>query len=144
MENDKSKEVKKSSSTPQKPNSEPPKKDDNRKVILNLVTVVFLFMVVSLVLIVAQRLDTSKREDPKQFSDLISLIRDDKVSKIEVSPDQKTLFVEVYKDQNNKKRSEVDRKEFPNISIEKSATVVQNINTALGGKEENRIKIETF
>jgi cell division protease FtsH len=143
MENDKSKEVKKSSSTPQKPNSEPPKKDDNRKVILNLVTVVFLFMVVSLVLIVAQRLDTSKREDPKQFSDLISLIRDDKVSKIEVSPDQKTLFVEVYKDQNNKKRSEVDRKEFPNISIEKSATVVQNINTALGGKEENRIKIGT-
>jgi hypothetical protein len=109
MENDKSKEVKKTVSKPNQP--QPPKKDDNRKVILNLVTVLFLFIVVSLVLIVAQRLDSNTQDDPKQFSDLISLIRDDKVSKIEVSPDQRTLFVEIYKDSNNKNRSEVEKKE---------------------------------
>lgn len=120
-----------------------PDKNNNRKIILNLITVVFSFLIISLVLVLAQRIQNSQQPDPQQYADFISLIRENKVSKIEVSPDQLKLIVSVYKDPAKADRKEVEVKEFPNISIEKSSTVVQNINTAIGGNDENKLKIGT-
>lgn len=127
----------------EKKNNQDPNKNNNRKVILNLLTVIFSFLIIALVLVLAQRIQTSQQKDPQEYADFISLVRDKKVSKIEVSPDQQKLIVSIYKNPEKADRKEVDVKEFPNISIEKSSTVVQNINTALGGKEEQRLKIGT-
>jgi len=135
--------VKKDNNSQEKGKTPEPNKNDNRKVILNLITVIFTFLIIALVLVLAQRIQDSQQDDPQEYADFITLIREQKVSKIEVSPDQQTLFVSVYKDKDKADRKEVDVKEFPNVSIQKSNTVVENINTALGGNEENRLKIGT-
>lgn len=142
-EKSKKPEVKKTDDLDPKNPIPDPTKNNNRKVILNLITVVFTFLIIALVLVLAQRIQATQQKDPQQYADFISLIRDKKVSKIEVAPDQQKLFVSVYKNPENPDRKEVDVKEFPNISIEKSNTVVENINTALGGKDEQRLKIGT-
>jgi cell division protease FtsH len=143
MNEEEKKEEKNFNKSEDKKTSKPggPQKPNNSNKIVNLLTIVFAFLVIVMILFVAQRIETTNREDPELFSDLISNVRDGKVSRIEVSPDQKTLFVEIYKDSQNPNRDEVEVKEFPNVSVQKSATVVENINTALGG--ENALKIGT-
>ena len=94
---------------------DPKKRPDSRKILLNLITVVFSFMVIAIILIVSMRLQTSQVQEPKQFSDLISELRKGGVSKIEVSADRKEIAAEIYKSTEDKKRSEINKEVYPNI-----------------------------
>jgi cell division protease FtsH len=110
------------SKKPQKKSkSKPPK--NNKKLILNILTVVFSLVVISLILFLTDRVDQTQ-EEPRTFSELITEIRNDNVSKIKVSEDQRTFEVEL--------KSEEGIKEFPNLSSQDGSDPLETINTALG------------
>jgi len=110
-----------------KPKNLDPRK--NRKVFLNLLTIIFIFLVFVLTL---SLLDSPGRNQTNQtFSDLISEIRRGNVSSITVSEDKTYFTVELFKDPQDRSRKNVEVKVFPNISSD-SASPLENINNALG------------
>ena len=114
-----------------KPNND--KNNLNRKVIINLA---YLFLVIILIVgtvLVSQNVEQQNK--PKtNFADLISQIRDNKVSKITLSENKENLVVETYKT-DKKDRSDVSQITYPNISQDKNKTVLDNIQLALGDKK---------
>jgi len=124
---------------PTKPESKsqlPNKNNNSRKVLLNLITVVFSFFIIGLILVVAQRFDNTTKKT-RTFSDLISSIREGKVSKIELSSSKEELIVDLYKNQDKKDRSQVDTETFPNISTQSTTSTLENLNSALGKDKIN-------
>jgi cell division protease FtsH len=124
--------------TPGSP-KDPKKNPETRKIVLNLITVVFSFVVIGVILFLSQRLQVTPDTQPKQFSDLVSELRKGSVSKIEVSADRKEITAEVYKNLDNKQRNDVNIEVYPNISVESSSSVLENINNALGKDESVRV-----
>jgi cell division protease FtsH len=130
----------KSPKPPQKPNP-----GNNRKIILNLLTILFVVAVVLSVLLLTQRLDNTEPE-PKTFSDLISAIREDKVSEVIVSPDGNQFTAKIYKDQETKNREEVDTEFYPNPSATTTLSPLETLKLSVGeddfsvGTAEGEIK----
>jgi cell division protease FtsH len=148
MEEDKKGQQEPTNETPKplnKPNTgspkDPKKTPETRKIVLNLITVIFSFLVIGVILVLSQRLQVTQTPQPKQFSDLVSELRKGTVSKIEVSADRKEITAEVYKNLDNKQRAEVNTEVYPNISVESNSSVLENINNALG--KDQSIKVGT-
>lgn len=116
------------------------KKVEKTKILWNLFFVVITFLIIAGILMLSENNTLQTRQETKQFSELISQLRQENVSKIEVSSDKTTLYVDVYQDE-NKKRDKVRQEIYPNISVDSNTSVLENINNALG--KDNSIKIGT-
>lgn len=115
-------------------NPENPKNNLNRKILLNLAYL--LLSVIALIVIVSfsQKLDDQSKPK-KTFADLITEVRNGKVSEIQVSENKDTLLVKLYNSSDDKNRSNVNVQTYPNISTDQKSTVLENINNALGDKK---------
>lgn len=113
-----------------KPTKEP--NNLNRKIILNLVYLFSSIVILVAIIALSQRFEEQSR--PKTtFSDLISQVREGRVSEIEVSENKDKINAKIYTtDEQN--RSEVRTEVYPNIPTATSTTVLENINNALGGE----------
>ena len=114
-----------------KPNNE--KNNLNRKVIINLV---YLFSIIVLIVVTVL---FSQNNDPQVkskagFTDLISQVRDNKVSEIKLLEAKDKLKAKIYKT-DKRERGDVEEITYPNISPEKNKTVLENIQVALGEKK---------
>ncbi len=115
----------------------PPKKPNpgnNRKIILNLLTILFVVGVVLTVLLLTQRLENTEQQ-PKTFSDLISAIRDERVSKVIVSPDGKQFTAEIYNDLDVKDREDVTSEFYPNPSSNTTLSPLETLQLSAGENE---------
>jgi len=106
--------------------------EKNRKIFLNLLVVIFIFLV--FVLTISLLENRPRNQTNPTFADLISEIRQGRVSSITVSEDKTYFVVELFKDLENRSRENVEVKIFPNISPETSSPL-ENINNALGEKK---------
>jgi cell division protease FtsH len=70
----------------------------------------------------------------KNWSDLVTQIRNKQVSEIEISENNDKLYVKVYKD-DSKDRSKVDTQTYPNISSNTQTSLVEELNGALGDQK---------
>jgi len=118
-------------------NENNPKKspETSKKVFLNIL---YLLIIVGFfaVLVGASSYVSNQAEKPAEVTELASLMRDGKVSKITVSEDKQLLTAEIYKDKDQKKREEVTTKPFRNVpsAIDKSTTL--NTLVELVGKDK--------
>ncbi len=106
--------------------------EKNRKIFLNLLVVILIFLV--FVLTISLLENRPRNQTNPTFADLISEIRQGRVSSITVSEDKTYFVVELFKDPENRSRENVEVKIFPNISPEVSSPL-ENINNALGEKK---------
>ncbi len=116
-----------------KDNPKRPDKDQNKKVVLNLLVVITLFIIFVISVTILDNNTNGQRGDSPTFADLISEIRQGNVSSITVSEDKTLLTVELFNDPENRSRDNVKTRIFPNISPE-SGSPLENINNALGGE----------
>jgi cell division protease FtsH len=104
-----------------------------KKVLINIAYLLTVIIVIGLVVTFTQGILPNNENKPT-FSDLITEIRDGRVSSIEVSEDKKTLNVALYKNVNQKDRNNVELRQYPNLPVTESSgqNSLQNINEALG------------
>ncbi len=122
--------------TTKKSAPKPPDPGKNRKLILNIVTVILTFVVVGTVLFLSSRVNEQTPQNTT-FSEMISQIRKGNVSEIIVSEDNQSFQVILYAD-DSKDRSKVqDPIIYPNISLESRTSPLENINNALGEESLN-------
>jgi cell division protease FtsH len=117
------------------------KPNNNHKFVLNLITVIFSLVVFSMILFLADRVDTTNKKEPRTFSDLITEIREGNVSKIVVSENTDKFLVDLYESGENPNRKNVKESiEFKNIPNIEGQRPLDIINQALG---EGVLKIGT-
>ena len=122
---------------PLKTNPNSPKQPDNsKKILLNIITLLFFIGFVSSILLVSERVDKTEN-NIKPFSDLITEIRSGKVSKIQVSENKEFFVVQVYEN-DEKNREKVKKGEYYRNITSDSSSPLKNINDALG---ENTLNI---
>jgi cell division protease FtsH len=122
---------------PLKTNPNSPKQPDNsKKILLNIITLLFFIGFVSSILLVSERVDKTEN-NIKPFSDLITEIRSGKVSKIQVSENKEFFVVQVYEN-DEKNREKVKKDEYYRNITSDSSSPLKNINDALG---ENTLNI---
>lgn len=113
--------------------------DQNRKVILNLLVVISLFAIFIISVSLFDSNNANQQTNTPSFSDLITEIRGNNVSKLTISEDKNEIIAEIFADPENRSRDNIRTATFPNISPQ-SGTPLENINNALG---EEKIKIGT-
>ncbi len=105
----------------------------NRKVIINLVYLFSIIILIVVTVLFSQNLEQTSK--PKAtFTDLVSLIRDNKVSEIKLTENKQSLNAKVY-NTDKRERSDVTENVYPNISQDKSKTVIENLQASLGDKK---------
>jgi cell division protease FtsH len=123
-----------------KNNSPIPPVNNNKKFILNLITVLFSLLVISMILFLADQVETNNRQKIRPFSELITEIRENKVSKITVSENNTRFIVDIYSDPKNPNREKVEKGIiFENIKTSEGSRPLDLINQALG--QGNSLKI---
>ena len=114
----------------QKPNQN---NNPNRKIYSNIL-VLFLSIVVTVVGIIAiSQLFDLQENEPRDWSSLITEIRNDNVSQIEISENGDRLFVSLYTD-DSRNRDNIEEVTFVNISNANQASVIEDINGSLENK----------
>lgn len=99
--------------------NQPPNPNPNRsKIITNIV--IFAVLLVLFFSSFAIKPIFSKQYEKRNFSDLVSLIKEGQVSKITVSEDKSKLLVDVYKD-DSKNRSDINTYSIENISADQQS-----------------------
>ena len=117
----------------------------NRKVILNLIYLIMSIVAIAVIIGISQSVE-DQGKNKKTWSDLVTQIRDNKVSEIEISENNDKLYAKLYKD-DTKDRSKVDSVTYPNINAQSQTSLVSDLNNALGekklevGSEEGKIII---
>ena len=109
-------------------------KSPNNKSIANLVAVLFSVFLVVAVLNVGSNNDITnfnKDAKPKEFSELITDIRANKVSTIEINEDKDRVKVELYKDITNKDRTNTEKSEYKLLSLSPLESPLKLINESL-------------
>ncbi|MEM1312760.1 MAG: ATP-dependent zinc metalloprotease FtsH [Patescibacteria group bacterium] len=118
------------------PNNKP-NNNLNRKIILNLIFLVVSILAITIVIALVQNIESQNNKE-QNWSDLVSKIRDDQVSEIEISENNDRLFVKVYKD-DNRDRNSTDTLEYANLALGTQNTVVQELNNNL--EEDNQFNV---
>jgi cell division protease FtsH len=114
-----------------KPNND--KNNLNRKVIINLAYLFSIIILIVVTVLFSQNLEQQTK--PKAtYTDLVSLVRDNKVSEIKLSENKESLKVKVY-NSDERNRNDVTENIYPTISQDKSKTVLENLQVSLGDKK---------
>lgn len=114
-----------------KPKNE--KNNLNRKVIVNLAYLFGIIILVVATVLLSQNVEQQSK-NKGSFTDLVSLIREDKVSEIKLSEVKDTLITKVYQT-DKRERNDVKEVIYPNVSQDKNKTVLENLQLALGDKK---------
>lgn len=115
--------------------------DTTRRIILNVVLLLTTISIFGFAFLVSQRFENATIEK-KNYSELITQIRNGEISELIVSFDKKTITGKVYSDSNNKDRSktkEVVYEDLPSLNSP-NFTLQEAINQSLG---DTQIKIGT-
>jgi cell division protease FtsH len=110
--------------------------NQNRKVIINLLVLVALFLIFILSVSFFDSEPAQEAPNEKTFSELITEIREGDVSKLIVSEDKTQIVAEIYENPENPSRDQVREEVYPNISPE-TGTPLEHINNALGEETLN-------
>lgn len=113
---------------------QPKKPKKNQKILQNLIYLTITIIIFASLILLGNGVSQDNENRP-QFSDLITNIRNNRVSEIEVSEDKEQIVAKIYEDQ-TKNRDNTTTIVYPNI--DKSKTVLENINNALG---ESKVEI---
>ena len=106
---------------------------NGKKFILNLITVIFSLFVISMILFLADQVDNTNQQEVRSFSELITEIRQENVSRIVVSENKDKFLVDLYQDPKNPSRDEVENGVlFENITTIEGLRPLDIINQALG------------
>jgi cell division protease FtsH len=105
----------------------------NRKIILNLTYLVLSIIAIAAIIGVSQSLE-SQNQDKKTWSDLVTDIRNNKVSEIDISENNDKLYAQIYKD-DSQNRNNVDTEVFPNINAQSQDSLIADLNNSLGDKK---------
>jgi cell division protease FtsH len=98
---------------------------------------IVLILVIVLVGIVLSFNPTQNKDSKGEFTDLITAIKNSRVSKIVVSEDKSTFKTSLYQSIQNQDRNKVDTKDFKNISSNISSPII-TLQTALPAEEEKK------
>jgi cell division protease FtsH len=126
----------------------PVNKNNNRnKIVINLVYLLLITSVFIGLIFFSGGNSPLVNNDKIDFTQLISYIRDGKVSKLVESEGSDQIKVELYKD-NSQDKNNVDTKYTQNIAVGKGKSILEYINIGLGeqkvelGDAKNQIKYE--
>ena len=124
----------------------PSRGPNNKKILINLLFVFILVLITFFALNYSDSL-TGNQNSSKSYSQLISLAREGKISKIELSEDRKSFAVDTYNDTKDKNRSKIKTEKFTNINTENTINSSYEIlrddlkgsNVNLGGNDNEII-----
>lgn len=105
--------------------------NNNTKFFLNLI---YLFLVLGLLVFVLfsyDRTQTNQVEE-RSYTDLVTDIREGKISKIELLESKDKFEVEVYTDLENKNREKIETRTYKNISPNPNISAIENFKNVLG------------
>ena len=97
------------------PKKQNPNPNPNRKVLTNLVWVLVTTVLIFLFFMTADQI-TDPTKNSRSYTELVSQIKDGKVSEIELSEDKKFFEVKLYQDLTNKNREKVTPEKYPTIT----------------------------
>ncbi len=112
-------------------------KNLNRKILNNLAYLVLCLAAIAGIVMLTQGLD-NQSNTTRDWSELITEIRNKKVSEIEISENKDKLYGKIYKDE-SQNRSNTETRVYTNISTEGKNSLVEDINTAVGS--DNKLEI---
>jgi cell division protease FtsH len=111
-----------------------PNNNLNRKIILNLIYLIISIVAVAGIISFTQGAEDRNKTE-KNWSELVTQIRNKQVSEIEISENNDKLYVKTYKDATAKDRAKVDTQTYPNISTNTQSSLVEELNAALGDQK---------
>jgi cell division protease FtsH len=109
------------------------KTPQNKKALLNLAVLVLFLVSIFAIL----QLTSTLQEKPQSFSQLVTDIREGKVSKIEISSDQTRIKGEIYKNPNAKDRANVEKKDY--VALQSADGVTSDLEKSLGQDEFKKL-----
>jgi cell division protease FtsH len=104
--------------------------NNTKKILLNIVYVL-ITVVFFIAIVVLFDSNTLSQDENRSFSELISDIREGKVSKITLGEGKKEFEVEVYKDPENQDRNNVETFTYDNLPPNTSSSALENIQNSL-------------
>lgn len=118
------------------PNNKPKRPGSNAT---NLIVALLMIAALVLTVFLPSTLPTNNDRNTT-FSQLITLVKEGRVSELVVSEDKTRITAKVYRDVANKDRNQVEEQTFPNIGDGRT-TALENIRNALTEEERNNFRV---
>ncbi len=117
-----------------KPNSKNSSNKPNNKSVANILAVTLAILLVVLVLSLGSSNEINplfKENKVKEYSELVTDIRSQKISKLEISEDRDRVKAEVYKDVNSKSRDNVEKIDYKLLPLSPNESPIKLINESM-------------